>query len=240
MIDVTTKNEDNHFQTRQELHYLAEDIMRNLEKTGTKEHKDFTQRLLSSYPSVEKDVYSQDWQAYNLAQSREKILLMSVLDELLSFLDVSDKKGVGRKPVSIRDKIFYLVMQCYNVKSSRRCISDLEIAKKYGYVSKAPHFNTVLKIMKDPEVTSYLRHLIQVSGLPLQGVEKDFAVDSSGFTTSMFGRWFDYKWGKHEGKERIWKKIHITCGVKTNIITAVNITPGNYADSPQLWVFQYY
>lgn len=29
-------------------------------------------------------------------------------------------------------------------------------------------------------------------------------------------------------------KAHIVCGVKTNIITAVNITPGQGADSPQL------
>jgi hypothetical protein len=49
----------------------------------------------------------------------------------------------------------------------------------------------------------------------------------------MFSRWNEFKWGKHEGKERIWRKIHLTCGVRTNVITAVNITPGSCGDSPE-------
>jgi len=52
--------------------------------------------------------------------------------------------------------------------------------------------------------------------------------------TSQFGRWFEHKWGKPSGKERIWKKIHITTGVRTNIISAVNITQSNRNDSPEL------
>lgn len=226
----TTEQE---FIKRNELHTLANEILQRQSQNGTAEHRTFTQTLLEMYPQKEKEKYTQDWQAYNQAQSKEKLVLMAILDELLSYLPLKEKRGVGRKPVNIRDKIFYLVMQSYNVKSSRRCISDLAIANKMGYVSKTPHFNTVLKILKDPEITRWLKYLVQVAGLPLQAIETDFAVDSSGFTTSMFGRWFEYKWGKSDGKERLWKKIHLTCGVRTNIITAVNITPGNYADSPQ-------
>ncbi len=181
----------------------------------------------------EKRTYPQDWSAYNQAQMKEKTILISILNELLDNIPFPQTKKVGRNPIPTRDKIFYLVMQAYNIKSSRRCISDLELCRRLGFMQKTPHFNTVLKCLKDPTLETYFKHLINVSGLPLQQVETDFAVDSSGFSTSQFDRWFDYKWGKTEGKERRWRKAHITCGVKTNIITAVNITKGTKADSPQ-------
>ncbi|MBI4009849.1 MAG: transposase [Candidatus Aenigmarchaeota archaeon] len=181
-----------------------------------------------------KRTYPQDWSSYNKAQQLEKVYLMRFLDELLDYIPFPERKSVGRNPVSPRDKIFYLALQSYNLKSSRRCISDLQIAKRLGYIDKAPHFNTVLKCMKDRDLISYLKHLISVSGLPLQQIETDFAVDSSGFSTSQFGRWLDVRFDEGKKKERRkFVKAHITCGVKTNIITAVNITKGYSGDSPQ-------
>jgi len=183
-------------------------------------------------PKKEKITYSQDWSAYNQAQSTEKLYLMRFLDELLDYIPFPEHKSVGRKPVRLRDKIFYLTLQAYNIKSSRRCISDLEIAKKLKYIDNAPHFNTVLKCLNDPNLISYFKHLINVSGLPLQQVENDFAVDSSGFSTSQFDRWFEAR-NQKKNIVRRFRKCHLTCGVKTNIITAVNITRGYSADSPQ-------
>ena len=62
-------------------------------------------------------------------------------------------------------------------------------------------------------------------------MESDFAADSSGFSTSVYDRWFDHKWGK-EKKEARWIKAHIMCGVKTNIVTAVEVTDTPAHDSP--------
>ena len=218
----------------QELHQYAKKILQNMGMEGTTEHKKFVQELLTKYAPIskKKETYSQDWSAYNESQQREKVLLMNILDELLDYIPFSQKKGVGRNPVPLRDKIFYVALQAYNIKSSRRCISDLEITKKLGFIENAPHFNTVLKCLKDPSLTKYLKHIIQVSGLPLQQIETDFAVDSSGFSTSQFGRWFDVRIGSNSEKRKF-VKVHLTCGVKTNIITALNITKGSSADSPE-------
>ena len=181
-----------------------------------------------------KRTYPQEWTAYNNAQQKEKVLLMNILDELLDYIPFPERMGVGRKPISIRDKIFYLVLQSYNIKSSRRCISDLEIAKKLGYIGKTPHFNTLLKCMKDKDLATYFKHIISMCGLPLQQIETDFAVDSSGFSTSQFGRWLDVRFDEDKKRERRrFVKVHLTCGVRTNVITAVNITKGCDADSPQ-------
>lgn len=184
-------------------------------------------------PYGEKKTYPQDWSAYNKAQMKEKIILVNILNELLDHIPFPEIKRVGRNPIPTRDKIFYLTLQAYNIKSSRRCIADLELCKQLGFIQKTPHFNTVLKCLNDPVLETYFKHMINVSGLPLQQVEDTFAVDASGFSTSQFDRWFDYKWGQAEGKERRWRKVHITCGTKTNIITAINITAGKKADCPQ-------
>ena len=193
------------------------------------------QKELKEYMKIEKKqkTYSQDWSAYNQAQQSEKIYLMKFLDELLSYAQFPERKGIGRKPVSHRDKIFYITFQAYNIKSSRRCIADLEIARKLGFTEKRPHFNTVLKCLNDPSLIKYMKHLINVSGLPLQQIENNFAVDSSGFSISQFDRWIDVRFGGKPMDVRRYKKVHLTCGTKTNIITAVNITKGNGADSPQ-------
>jgi len=34
-------------------------------------------------------------------------------------------------------RFFYLTLQSYNIKSSRRCIADLEIARRLGFIDKA-------------------------------------------------------------------------------------------------------
>jgi hypothetical protein len=54
-------------------------------------------------------------------------------------------------------------------------------------------------------------------------VETDFAVDSSGFSTCRYVRWFNKKYGR-EVDNRAWVKCHLMCGVNTKIVTAVDIS----------------
>jgi len=91
----------------------------------------------------------------------------------------------------------------------------------------------MFNFFNDENMKPLISELITLSSLPLKEVEKDFAVDSSGFSTCRFTRWFDYKWGKDK-KQRIWLKAHICTGVKTNIVTGITITEGECNDSPQL------
>ena len=78
-----------------------------------------------------------------------------------------------------------------------------------------------------------LKSLIEASAAPLEAVEVDFAIDSTGFATSNYERWFDHKWGKERSRQG-WVKTHLMCGVQTNIVTAVEATPFESADAPQL------
>jgi len=68
----------------------------------------------------------------------------------------------------------------------------------------------------------------------LQTVESAFAVDSSGFSTSRFFQWVDAKYTNPElVTKRDWVKVHLMCGVKTNVVTAVQITDRFAGDCPQ-------
>src|ERR1700674_3360084 len=85
---------------------------------------------------------------------------------------------------------------------------------------------------ENPEFTPILKQLIARSAAPLRTVETDFAVDSSGFSSSRFERWYDHKYGVTR-QRCLWVKAHIACGVKTNVITAVRILDKDAGDSPQ-------
>ena len=80
-------------------------------------------------------------------------------------------------------------------------------------------------------LTPYLKQLITESAMPLQPIEEKFAVDSSGFSTTRFVRWFDVKYGNTEDWHD-WLKMHLICGVKTHIVPCVEMSGATANDSP--------
>ena len=110
---------------------------------------------------------------------------------------------------------------------------DMHDAHPAGYVSAPPHYNTIAKYLELADLTPLLRELVTLSSLPLKSLETTFAVDSSGFSSRHYTRWFDTKRGEMPMERHDWKKLHIVWGVKTNVVTAVEVTGGNEADYPQ-------
>jgi len=136
----------------------------------------------------------------------------------------------GRPTLPLSDMIFASALKVFTTFSLRRFITDAEIAKEKGYISKAPCYSTIGVYMEKPELTPIIKELITISSLPLATIETDFSIDSSGFGTSRFVKWFDKKYGK-EKDYRTWVKAHLVCGVKTNVVTAVELTMTNEADT---------
>jgi len=85
---------------------------------------------------------------------------------------------------------------------------------------------------KDKRLQRLLQELVHVSAIPLKNQEEKFSVDSSGFSTSKFGRWYDHKWDK-ESQRRIYQKAHIMIGTLTNVVTSIEITDQKGADCTQ-------
>ncbi len=174
-----------------------------------------------------KVTYSQDWAAYNKAQCEEKDRLLPMLADLCSTIP-QPEQGRGRPRLPMGDMAFAAVSKVYGGMSARRSDSDVREHAAKGLTAQDPHFNSVLRYLRDPEMTPVLRSLVELSALPLKGVEEDFAADSTGFSTCRFVRWFDHKWGAEAAatpaKKREWIKLHAMTGVRTNIVTAVEVS----------------
>jgi transposase len=99
-------------------------------------------------------------------------------------------------------------------------------------VTKAPSFASNARYLENSELTPILKSLIEQSASPLKSVESDFAADSSGFATSTYSRWFDMKYGK-ERTMQSYVKVHVMCGVKTHIVTAVECSPQPTGDTAE-------
>src|SRR4029077_1211884 len=137
---------------------------------------------------------------------------------------------MGRPRLSLADMIFASTYKVYSTVSSRRFMTDLRDAHERHYLARLPHYNSIIGYLEKPELTPYLKRLITESSLPLKAVECDFALDGSGLSTATYSRWFSAKYGK-EMDEHDWIKVHLMCGVKTNIVTSVEISGPSVHDT---------
>ena len=167
-------------------------------------------------------IESRDWTAYNAAQSEEKTRFVALLADLCRTVS-QPEQGMGRPRLPLSDMVFAAAYKVYVGFSARRFTCDLKDAYANGLIGNTPHFNSVNRYIANPELTEPLKALVSLSSLPLKTVETDFAVDSSGFSTSRFIRWFNKKYGK-EVDNREWVKVHLMCGVRTKIVTSVEVS----------------
>ena len=179
-------------------------------------------------PPVQRVSYRQNWPAYNAAQVYEQELFSQLLRELCDAIP-QPPQGKGRPRLPLSDMVFAVATKVYGLMSARRSMTDIRNAQDNSMLDESPCFNSILGYLRKPELTPLLRDLIKVSALPLNEVDVDFAVDSSGFSTNTYNRWFDHKWGR-EKREAKWIKAHINCGVKTNVVTSATVTSTNAGD----------
>lgn len=181
--------------------------------------------------TVKRKTYPQNWTAYNAAQTREKEMVSKLLRGLCDGI-IQPVQKMGRPRLPLADVVFSATMKVYGTLSGRRTTCDLRDCETKGFVSSAPHYNTVFKYLEDQKLTPILKTLITESALPLKDIEEDFAIDSSGFSTCTYTRWFDEKYGKH-ANQHDWVKLHVTTGTKTNIVTAAEVTEASVHDNTQ-------
>jgi transposase len=174
--------------------------------------------------------YTQDWPAYNRAQCEEKervqILLRGLCDGI-----VSPPKGRGRPRVPLADAVFGATMKVYGTLSGRRSTTDIRACEAAGHLNRAPSYNTLFRCVEDPNMLPLLRSLVDESAKPLRAIEKQFAVDGTGFSTQTYFRWIDFKYGEEKRAQR-WIKVHAMVGTLTNVITCAEATESTVNDCP--------
>lgn len=183
------------------------------------------------YNGTPKVTYDQSWADYNRAQSMEIELFDKFLYNLVSSIE-EPKQDMGRPRHRLKDLVFCCVMKVYSQLSSRRSQCLFNQALEKNQISENIHYNALSRTLLKKDIKPVLKKLVHLSAQPLSSVEKDFAVDSSGFRCSTFGSYCNVK---HRSKRaHNWLKVHICTGVNTNIVSDVVITDEYGGDSPQL------
>ncbi|HEX8071645.1 MAG TPA: transposase [Pyrinomonadaceae bacterium] len=178
----------------------------------------------------EQRTYPQNWAAYNASQTNEKARFLELLYALCQSIEEPPQQ-TGRPRVPFSDRIFCVAYKVFSTMSARRFTSDLREAKQRGYTATVPTYVSVSRFLESEELTPVLKYLITQSALPLKAVEQDFAVDSSGFSTNRFVRWYGVKYGGVEDWHD-WIKLHAMIGTSTHIITSVELSARNAHDGP--------
>lgn len=124
-------------------------------------------------------------------------------------------------------------MKVFTTVSGRRASSDLRECVAKGHITQAPHYSSIFHHLEDPTLTPILKAMVEESAAPLKAIEYDFVVDSSGFSTCTYVRWFDQKYGKARSKAE-WVRVHLICGVRTNVVTSIEVTGQDANDCQQL------
>lgn len=176
--------------------------------------------------------YGQNWKAYDAAQTGEKDTFLRLLGDLTNCIRNPEYK-FGRPSLPLGDLTYAAVLKIYTTFSLRRFMSDMKEAKERGYITDTPCYASVGHFLQRKDITPLLAKMVILTSTPLTTVEKDFAMDSTGFGTGVFQRWYSFKHGR-EISSRRWVKCHFMTGVKTNIITGVEVTSEFENDSPQL------
>lgn len=176
--------------------------------------------------------YSQDWAAYNQAQSHEKEFVAQMLYSLCAAIE-SEPYRRGRPRIPLADGVFAAVMKVYSCASGRRTMTDIREYEARGLIDSAIHYNRIFEQLESPEVTHILKAMVAESARPLREIETDFAVDSTGFSTRVYRRWYDAKYGR-ERTSGDYVKAHVMVGTTTNVVTSVEVTPAAISDYQML------
>jgi transposase len=184
--------------------------------------------------TLKRKTYAQPcWRSYNASQVHEREHVERLLRALCAGIPQPPRKpGPGRKPLPIADVVFAVILKVFTTLSSRRAQSDLRESAARGNLGTVGHFNTLTRFLADPASTPILTALIEESAAPMRMVENgQYAIDSTGFSTVTYDRWFDQKHGKLCAAHP-WVKLHIMCGTVTHAITSARVT--SEGDCPQL------
>lgn len=193
-----------------------------------------TKTMTVTETTTKKPTYPQMWKQYNAAQVNEKDHFQAILGSICDMIEEPNvKPGRGRPRLPMSDCVFMSCYKAYSTVAQRRFMCDLDDAKEKGYITRTPHYNAIGASLEDEAMTPVLMKLIEQSALPLQSVETEFAIDSSGFSANKFAKWVDYKHGGFR-EVREWVKCHVVCGVKTHVVTAALVTHRDANDCPFL------
>lgn len=157
---------------------------------------------------------------------RDEILYNKIQEsEFLHFFDFVKYLGFKVcKNKKMRNIITCLIIwHKFPSLSTRRARSLLLLFKQIKLINvNIPCFKTLCNYRAEPLLHNVLDELIEESSKPLIKIEYDFATDSTGIRTNLFSTWYSLRCKKRI-KRRDHLTVHTSVGVKSTIVTAINV-----------------
>ncbi len=203
--------------------------------------------------------FPRDWPAYNLAQAHEPEEVKALLGGFSDLINLAEaevlgpKRGSGRPPFPLGHVAYSVVLKEYYRCPTRPIESFLREAVELGYlrnlptypalevpgsgcaadsgVVRIPSYNGVGYFERSQWLTPLLLELVTLTALPLRGVEREFAVDGTGWSTRWYDRWLDHRLAEESDRQQ-WVKLHLVVGCNTNVVARAAISPGSHHDNP--------
>jgi transposase len=167
-----------------------------------------------------------DYALYNLIQENEWFSFFETLPALVHHVagNVSFWRRVGRPPKNADDILTCLIIwQRFPHLAVRSAHSLLLFLNAMHFIRvNVPCFKTLTTYQGDERMRYYLNRCIEESSRPLRVVEHDFATDMTGVRTNTFSSWYSLRCDK-QIRKRDHIAAHITTGVRSNIVTAVDV-----------------
>ena len=171
-----------------------------------------------------------DFGPYNKAAERKIRHLWALLAHLSSLIGQPEQTGRGRPKAALSDIFFACVLKVSTKMSFRDFNSFLELAYEMGLISSLPRWSTVMKYLRDPQMTEVFKAFVTISSLPCRQLETTFCADATGIATKTYFSWNDEKYGHTRGGTKIWIKMHLLIGTLTQVVVAADATEGSVHD----------
>lgn len=165
---------------------------------------------------------------------RSEIMYNEVQEsEFLNFFEfvrfLANKVCKNKKMKSIIQCL--LIWRKFPNLSVRRARGFLLLLRRFGIINaNIPCFKTLSNYNEKNSLQPILDKLMEESSKPLSVIEHDFATDMTGIRTTLFTSWFSLR----AKKTIIWRdhlRDHLTAGIKSMIVPAINIKMKEGGDS---------
>ena len=211
----------------------------------------------ASQPSIKR--FPRDWPAYNRAQAHEPEEVKALLGGFSDLINISEaeilgpQRRRGRPPFPLGHVVYAVVLKGYHRCPTRPIESYLREAVELGYLRNAPmdpsmevngsgdagnlepvripSYNGVGYFERSQWLTPLLLELVTLTARPLRGVEREFAIDGTGWSTRWYDRWLDHRLSEESDRQQ-WVKLHLVVGCNTNVVARAAISPGSHSDMP--------
>jgi transposase len=136
------------------------------------------------------------WSLYDKAQTHELPDMLALIERSVDQLDLppprADRRG-GRPPVPLADLVKALLLQSYRQVANRPAEGDLRAMGAALGLRRKFSYKSLERAYSHPGLLRALEELLELTNRPVRGHETIFAVDGSGFSTSVQEHYRTYR-----------------------------------------------